>query len=300
MNHRQLRIELKFYSRLKKTTQAIKLVTLSKLQRVQMLLRFRKYSLLASCSLFSVFNNFVNITGSGSMDHLVVYITTERSCCGPIDQVLSLFIQSYLNQHNLNFFKFFFLGRKGYLLLKKKYETALYQLIYKLKSLSFRNSSVIAEELFSTSFNFFHIFHNIFENVFTQLPSFYIIPSFRTFIHFFFSLVPSSSSIYLIFSARKNDLLFLKDLYDFNFCLVIHSSLNDNYVSEIAGRVSSMDLAIQNLSEIIQRKTILFQKSRQNAITNELIEIISCLNVLVSGVSLRSFKLSSFRSVCNS
>lgn len=63
--------------------------------------------------------------------------------------------------------------------------------------------------------------------------------------------------------------------------LLVFSSLNDNFVSEVGGRVFAMDMAIQNLSDIIHRCTINYQKSRQNAITNELIEIISCLNVLV-------------------
>lgn len=290
MNHRQLRIELKFYNRLKKTTQAIKLVTLSKLQRVQLLLRFRKYSLINACRMFSFSSNLSNSSSFQYANHLIVYVTTERSCCGPIDQVLSLYLQNYLSYSSFTHFKFFFLGRKGYVLLKKKFETQLYSLVFKLKSLSFRNSSLITEELVDSCFDYYHLFHNIFENVFTQKPSFYLVPSFYNFMSFFFNLNSNSNFYFLMFS-RKFDLFFLKDLYEFNFCLLVHSCLNDNYVSEIAGRVSSMDMAIQNLSDIIQRKTVMFQKSRQNAITNELIEIISCLNVLVSTLFHASFEI---------
>lgn len=285
MNHRQLRSELQFYNRLRKTTQAIKLVTLSKLQRIQLLLKFRKFSLIHSRALFIPFSN---ISKDVNESHLVVLVTTERSCCGPIDQLLALYVQEFvkgLNSGDLNKFnslvKFFFLGKKGFFLMKKKFKSNLYQTVYKLKSLSIRNASVISELIASSGFDNIHIFHNMFENVFTQNPSFYSVPSFSKFYNLFFSLKPFSHQFLSALSDKKFDLYFMKDLYDFNLMLLVFSTLNDNFVSEVGGRVFAMDMAIQNLSEIIHRCNINYQKSRQNAITNELIEIISCLNVLV-------------------
>lgn len=285
MNHRQLRSELQFYNRLRKTTQAIKLVTLSKLQRIQLLLAFRKHSLIHSRAMFAP---FCSVSKDTNESHLILFVTTERSCCGPIDQVLALHVQEFvrgLNFIDLNKFnsqvKFFFLGKKGFFLIKKKYKSNLYQTVYKLKNLSIRNASVISDVVSNTAFDNFHIFHNMFENVFTQNPSVYSLPSFIKFYKMFFFLRPISISFMQALFNKYFDLYFVRDLYDFNLMLLVFSSLNDNFVSEVGGRVFAMDMAIQNLSDIIHRCTINYQKSRQNAITNELIEIISCLNVLV-------------------
>ena len=55
----------------------------------------------------------------------------------------------------------------------------------------------------------------------------------------------------------------------------VFTALLENGASEQGARMSAMDNATRNAGEMIDKLTIQFNRSRQAAITNELIEIIS-------------------------
>ena len=56
---------------------------------------------------------------------------------------------------------------------------------------------------------------------------------------------------------------------------LVFTALLENGASEQGARMSAMDNATRNAGDMIDRLTIEFNRSRQAAITNELIEIIS-------------------------
>lgn len=270
-----------FYNRLLKTTKAIKLVTLSKIQMIQSSLKKRKHSLLHAKKLFEskLLNSSIEMS---SLKNILIPITTERSCCGPIDQVLQnytfKFISTFRSNHNIYFF---FLGKRGYSLFKKDYKKYFLQAIYNIKKqpISFFSSSVILEQMISFDADFYYILFNKFYSIFDQTPSIYKMFSFKFLISNFDSF-ELNRLFQMIKSKKSNE--FLMDLYSLNANLLMYNALKENSVSELGGRMAAMDNAIKNVSEIILKIQILYQKARQNAITNELIEIISCLNVLIS------------------
>ena len=95
-----------FYNRLLKTTKAIKLVTLSKIQMIQASLKKRKYSLLHAKKLFeSQLRISLDIL---PIKNVLIPITTERSCCGPIDQVLQNYTFKFISSFRSNYQVFFF------------------------------------------------------------------------------------------------------------------------------------------------------------------------------------------------
>ena len=58
----------------------------------------------------------------------------------------------------------------------------------------------------------------------------------------------------------------------------IYRGLLDNAASEHASRMASMDNATRNCDELISSLTLLYNKTRQAAITNELIDIVGGAN----------------------
>jgi F-type H+-transporting ATPase subunit gamma len=54
----------------------------------------------------------------------------------------------------------------------------------------------------------------------------------------------------------------------------LYTALLDSNASEHAARTMAMQIATDNANEIIQDLTVLYNKSRQQAITNELLDII--------------------------
>ena len=55
----------------------------------------------------------------------------------------------------------------------------------------------------------------------------------------------------------------------------LYSALLESSAAELAARMTAMDNATRNAGELIDRLTLVYNRSRQAAITNELIEIIS-------------------------
>jgi len=60
-----------------------------------------------------------------------------------------------------------------------------------------------------------------------------------------------------------------------NLAVQIYGALLENAASEQGARMTAMDNATRNAGEMIDNLTLQYNRTRQAAITNELIEIIS-------------------------
>ena len=68
--------------------------------------------------------------------------------------------------------------------------------------------------------------------------------------------------------------LVLQDLLPKVLRLKIYVALLDSYAAEQAARTVAMQVATDNANDLLQELTIQYNKSRQQAITNELLDII--------------------------
>jgi F-type H+-transporting ATPase subunit gamma len=78
-----------------------------------------------------------------------------------------------------------------------------------------------------------------------------------------------------IYEMEPDDEALLQDLLPANLSMQIFRSLLESYASEQGARMTAMDNATRNAGEMIDRLTLTYNRSRQAAITKELIEIIS-------------------------
>ena len=67
----------------------------------------------------------------------------------------------------------------------------------------------------------------------------------------------------------------LEDLLPRNLSTQIYAAILESSASELAARMTAMDNATRNAGDLIDRLTMVYNRSRQAAITTELIEIIS-------------------------
>ena len=67
----------------------------------------------------------------------------------------------------------------------------------------------------------------------------------------------------------------LEELLPLNFTVQIFKALLESAASEQGARMSAMDNASRNASDMIDNLTLFYNRSRQAVITKELIEIIS-------------------------
>ena len=75
------------------------------------------------------------------------------------------------------------------------------------------------------------------------------------------------------FEPEENEIL--EDLFPRNISTQIFKAFLENAASEQGSRMTAMDNATRNAGDLVDKLTITYNRSRQAAITKELIEIIS-------------------------
>ena len=81
------------------------------------------------------------------------------------------------------------------------------------------------------------------------------------------------SDIFYEFEPEENEIL--NNLLPRNISVQIFKAFLENAASEQGSRMTAMDNATRNAEDLVDKLTINYNRSRQAAITKELIEIIS-------------------------
>ena len=143
-----------------------------------------------------------------------------------------------------------------------------------VKSVSYIDAKNIADKIikmfFDGDFDVCSIFYNKFKSVISQIPTEQqVIPvandndnETENEKDDFFEFEPGESEI-------------LEELLPLNFTIQIFKALLESAASEQGARMSAMDNASRNASDMIDNLTLFYNRSRQAVITKELIEIIS-------------------------
>ena len=124
---------------------------------------------------------------------------------------------------------------------------------------------------FDNEFDICSIFYNKFKSVIDQIPTHQkILPIENEKNN---DLELNSSTSMLEFEPGESEIL--EELLPLNFAVQIFKALLESAASEQGARMSAMDNASRNASDMIDKLTLFYNRSRQAVITKELIEIIS-------------------------
>ena len=268
-----------------KITKAMKMVAASKLRRAQESAeKGRPYSdkmnniiLNLSNSISDKENSPKLLVGSGEDKvHLCVVMTSDRGLCGGFNTNIikkaKSYFQKILNEGKT--LKIITVGSKGYDQLKRIYEKSI------IEKISFKESKhanyfdadkvgkIIIDKFEKKEFDVCIIFYNQFKNVITQIPQEQkIIPLEAS------EVEGNSSEDNYEFEPEEDEIL--SNLLPKNISTQIFKAMLENSASEQGSRMSAMDNATRNAGEMVDKLTIEYNRSRQAAITKELIEIIS-------------------------
>ena len=268
-----------------KITKAMKMVAAAKLKRAQENAeKGRPYSEKMNNIILNLSNGISDkenapklLAGTGNDKvHLCVVLTSDRGLCGGFNSNIIKKAKAYFSKiinegKNL---KIITVGAKGYDQLKRQYNDKIVNKISfkESKNINFfdaeKVSKIIIESFQKNEFDVCTIFYNKFKNVITQIPQAQ-------------QIIPLKSSE----TGNENE----KDNYEFepeedeilgnllpkNISTQIFKAMLENSASEQGSRMSAMDNATRNAGEMVDKLTIQYNRSRQAAITKELIEIIS-------------------------
>jgi len=268
-----------------KITKAMKMVAAAKLKRAQdSAEKGRPYSEKMNNVILNLSGGISDkenapklLSGTGKEQiHLCVVLTSDRGLCGGFNSNIIKKAKSYFNKlsnegKNL---KIITVGSKGNDQLKRVYGDKI------IENISFKNSKnanyfdaekvgkLIIEKFEKEEFDICTIFYNQFKNVITQIPqSQQIIPLNTE------SDDESESDESYEFEPDEDEIL--NNLLPKNISTQIFKAMLENSASEQGARMSAMDNATRNAGDMVDKLTIEYNRSRQAAITKELIEIIS-------------------------
>jgi F-type H+-transporting ATPase subunit gamma len=215
------------------------------------------------------------LKGTGRNEtHLLLVCTSERGLCGGFNsQIVRLVrakVQELVAQGKT--VKILTVGKKGREQLRRDMGDRLIGHVDMsgVRKLSYADAQGIASDLLARygrgEFDVCWLFYSKFQSVIAQIPTApQIIPA-----SFEATDAPSEDYEY-----EPSEEAILSDLLPRSIAVRIFTALLENAASEQGARMSAMDNATRNAGEMIDRLTIVYNRSRQAAITKELIEIIS-------------------------
>jgi F-type H+-transporting ATPase subunit gamma len=215
--------------------------------------------------------------GTGRSDtHLLVVATAERGLCGGFNSSITKLARAHLARllAEGKAVKIMTVGKKGREMLRRDFGKLIVDHVdlSDVRRIGYINASEVAHKvlhLFNEGeFDVCSIFYSRFENVITQVPTRrQLIPA-----EFEETEAGTGGALY---EYEPEEGAILADLLPRAIATHIFTALLENAASEQGARMSAMDNATRNAGEMIDRLTIQYNRSRQAAITTELIEIIA-------------------------
>jgi len=214
------------------------------------------------------------LSGSGADKvHLLVIMTSERGLCGGFNTTIVRLARARVAALLAagKTVKIVTVGKKGREQMKRDY--GQYYVghvdLTAVKRVGYADALGIARDVIA---RFEHgeadvvtLFYNRFQSVISQIPTAQqVIPA-----------VFEGAEVTASYDYEPGEEAILADLLPRNVATQVFTALLENAASEQGARMSAMDNATRNAGDMINKLTVVYNRSRQAAITKELIEIIS-------------------------
>ncbi|RWR51045.1 F0F1 ATP synthase subunit gamma [Sinirhodobacter ferrireducens] len=217
------------------------------------------------------------LAGTGSdQTHLLVVMTGERGLCGGFNANIAKLARHRADELLAagKTVKILTVGKKGRDALRRDYGQYFvgHVDLSEVKKLTYLTARGIGRDILARfdagEFDVATIFYSVFESVISQVPTAkQVIPA-----QFEESEGHGASAL---FDYEPSEEAILHDLLPRGVSTAIFSALLENNASFNGAQMSAMDNATRNAGDMIDKLTIEYNRSRQAAITKELIEIIS-------------------------
>jgi F-type H+-transporting ATPase subunit gamma len=214
--------------------------------------------------------------GTGKEEtHLLVVATAERGLCGGFNSSIVRLARAHANRLLAagKTVKILTVGKKGREQLRRDMGKLLvgHVDLSAVKRLGYTDAHAIAQEVMhrynAGEFDVCTIFYNRFQSVISQIPTAQqLIPA---------VFEETAGAAVAQYEYEPDEEAILSELLPRGVATHIFTALLENGASEQGARMSAMDNATRNAGDMIDRLTIVYNRSRQAAITTELIEIIA-------------------------
>ena len=255
-------------------TKAMKMVAAAKLKKAQdKVVQLRPYS--------KKLNEILsNLSGSVSNDLflekeinniLVIIISSDKGLCGSFNSNLIKQFTSYCDNINTKKVSVLPIGKKAYDFFKKSEYNLILDYWQSLNGFSYEKSSVICDYIISSfldsKYDKVAIIYNEFKNVAVQ----------KSVADDFLPVIPESdekkeSNKNYIFEPNKNKIV--NNLIPQSLKTQFLKAVLESNASEQGSRMTAMSQATDNAGELLKELKLTYNRTRQAAITKEILEIV--------------------------
>ncbi len=279
----------------RKITMAMQMVAASKLRRAQEAAEAsRPYAEKMNAVIASLAGGMRDnpaahalLKGTGSdQRHLVIVATADRGLCGGFNTNIvrrAKILIGELHARQQDGLSILCIGRKGRDQLKRIYGPLIIDTyeFTNIKRIGFSDAARISQrvlQLFGEDgFDVATLVYSRFKSIINQVPTAQqLIPAP---IEATGTAVATTATPY---NYEPDEAAILAELLPRNVTVQIFRALLENVAGEMGAKMSAMDSATRNAGEVIDKLTLVYNRTRQAQITKELIEIISGAEALLN------------------
>ncbi|XP_041637233.1 ATP synthase subunit gamma, mitochondrial isoform X2 [Cheilinus undulatus] len=265
---KDITIRLKSIKNIQKITKSMKMVAAAKYARAERQLKPARVYGNGALSLYEKAD--IKAPEDKGAKHLIIGVTSDRGLCGAIHSGVAKTIKSEI-ANLTGAGKEVMVVNVGDKLRGLLHRTHGKHIMLNCKEVgrkppSFNDASIIAAELLNSGYEFdqgsviFNRFRSVISYKTDQKPLYSI------------DTVANAESMG-VYDDIDADVL--RNYQEFALVNIIYLALRESSTSEQSARMTAMDSASKNASEMIDKLTLTFNRTRQAVITKELIEIIS-------------------------
>ena len=274
-NLKEIRNRISSVSSTMQITSAMKMVSAAKLKKAQdAITAMRPYSdkltqMLVNLSSSVDFEN-VYLSPRKVKNKLIVCITSNRGLCGAFNSNVIKKCTEIANSSDENV-SFFCIGKKGGDILSKNHNV-IQSNNEIFDDLTFENISAIADKLMSMFLNkecdSVEIVYNKFKNAATQI----VIQ--EQYLPIEKNNLEDDQKDFSDYIFEPSKIQIISELIPKSLKTQLYKSVRDSYASEHGARMTAMHKATDNATELRDQLKLTYNKARQAAITNEILEIV--------------------------
>lgn len=205
---------------------------------------------------------------------LLVCCYTDKGLCGGVNTVLSRMVKTLCASLDVQgkTYELVIYGDKGRSQLSRIFGDKISRsVVARNTPYTFDLASGLAQDCLSEDYEGVHVLYNRFKSAIEYIPSVKSITPL---------LDNNADALNGFAMIPKKHPEVLLNLYEYTLATQIYHSMLDNATAEQSSRMSAMENASKNASEMIDKLTLQYNRARQARITTELIEIISGASAL--------------------
>lgn len=283
---KEVRIRIASVKSTQQITSAMKMVAASKLRRAQnAILKMRPYAsklkeILQNLSASLESAELSPYTQQRTPDKvLLIVMSSNRGLCGAfnsniIKAAVARIAENYPEQFASGNLKLMTIGKKATEYFRKRGYDVVESHDYIFEKLTWDNAVVIAENLMKNfsqhTYDRIEIVYNQFKNAAVQVIKVeQLLPVEPSSVE---SAFPSKSQVDYIFEPSRE--IIVTELIPKSLKIQFYKALLDSSASEFGARMTAMHQATDNATELLKQLNLSYNKARQAAITNEILEIV--------------------------